>query len=201
MQKKAIVLVFAFLISFATTGVPAVKPQYTESGEGFPLASPITITSPENSTYNSNELNLGVNCKFLLSPNYAQVSYSIDGKENGTIPLTGTQKTREVTRTYANGTTVVVNSTLMVPLIINGSVALPELTDGPHNITVNARYNADNIMGLDSSIVYFTINHSSLNQNIETISEFPEWTPLLIVVFIVLVMVILYKYILNKLEE
>ena len=45
-----------------------------------------------------------------------------------------------------------------------------------------------------------SVNGTSLNQNIEQPSEFPEWTPLLIVVFIVLVMIIFYKYVLTKLE-
>ena len=120
MQKRAAVFVLTFLISFATAGIQSVKSQYTESGEAFILASPIVITSPVNCTYNSNELKLGVSFKFLSSSKYAQVSYSIDGKENCTLEVTGTQKPVEATRTYGNGTTVVVNSTFMVPFIITG---------------------------------------------------------------------------------
>jgi len=183
------------------TGVQTVKPQYTEDGRAFILASPISITSPSNVTYSSNKLNLGVNFKLLLDPKYAEVNYSLDGKENTTIQLTGTKIPIEATRTYANGTTRVINSTsFMVPFTVTGVVPLPELSHGPHNITVYARYTANNIIGLDTKTVYFTINNSNLKQNIQTISESPEWTPLLVVVFIVIVMAILYKYILNKLD-
>ena len=167
---SVLTLILALLILLAA-GVQTVKAQYTPSGQGFPLASPISITSPSNSTYSSNLLTLSVTFKFLLSPSYANVNYSVDGKNNVTIPLTGIQEPREVTRTYANGTTIIVNSTLFVPFIITGGVTLPELTEGPHNITVYARYQANNDIGLDNSTVYFTISTNSEQK----IPEFPSW--------------------------
>jgi hypothetical protein len=185
---SALTLILALLILLAA-GVQTVKAQYTPSGQGFPLVSPISITSPSNSTYSSNRLTLSVAFKFLLSSSYANVSYSVDGKSNVTIPLTGTQEPMEVTRTYANGTTVIVNSTLFVPFIITGGVTLPELTEGSHNITVYARYQANNDVGLDNSTVYFTINTNS-EQNIP---EFPAWTILPLTMTATIIAVVLKR--------
>jgi len=183
---SVLTLILALLILLAA-GVQTVKAQYTPGGQGFPLASPISITSPSNSTYSSNLLTLSVTFKFLLSPSYANVNYSVDGKNNVTIPLTGIQDPREVTRTYANGTTITVNSTLFVPFIITGGVTLPELTEGSHNITVYAKYQANNDIGLDNSTVYFTIS-TNLEQKIP---EFPSWIilPLLLMTSLVAIIV------------
>jgi hypothetical protein len=106
-------------------------------------------------------LTLNVTFKLLLSPSCANISYSIDGKNNATIPLVATYEPVEATRTYANGTTVTVNSTFFVPFTITGWVALPELAEGPHNITVYAKYHANNVIRLDNSTVYFTISTNS----------------------------------------
>ena len=200
---KAKVTSFVFtLIILAAVGSQSVNAQYTADGQGFPMVSPISIVSPINVTYSSDSLDLIVAFQSLLSPDYANLTYSIDGQKNNTIPLTGTRTPREVTRTYANGTTVIANSTFWSVFDINGVVSLPELEEGTHNITVYGKYTLNEKIGLDQKTVYFTINGSntSLNQEMEQITEFPEWTPLLLVVFIVIVMIIIYRYILNKLE-
>jgi len=170
-------------------GVNPVIAPYTSDGQGFPLATPISIASPSNITYSNNELTLIVTFKFLLDPRYSSLSYSLDGKNSVTVPLTGTQEPREVTRTYANGTSVLVNSTLMVPFTITGEVALPELSEGQHNITVYAKYIANQVVGLDESTVYFTISTNSEQK----IPEFPSWTPLLIMLLAVTVLAVIYK--------
>jgi hypothetical protein len=170
-------------------GVQSVIAPYTADGQGFPLASPIKIISPSNITYSRNELNLIVTFKFLLSPKYSNLSYSIDGKNNVTIPLIGTREPREVTRTYANGTSVVVNSTLMVPFDIRGEVVLPELSKGQHNITVYARYLANQIVAFDESTLYFTISPDPEQQ----IPEFPSLKTLLIMSVAVLIAAVIYK--------
>jgi len=200
MYNKATGFLFGFII-LATVVNQVVNAQYTDDRRGFPLVSPINIVSPGNITYSSGKLDLIVDFLFLLSPDYANLTYSIDGQNNKTIPLTETRTPREARRTYENGTTVTVNSTLMVPFEINGVLSLPELEEGPHNITVYGKYIANKDVRLDKKTVYFTINGSnSLSQNIEQISEFPEWTPLLLVMFIVIVMIIIYRYVLNKLK-
>lgn len=185
--------VFLILFTYSTFGVQTVTAQYTADGQGFPLVSPISITSPTNTTYSNNELSLIVTFKSLLNPNSSDLSYSIDGKNNVSIPLTGTREPREVTRTYPNGTSVVVNSTLMVPYDIKGEVTLPELSEGQHNMTVYANHVANQIVAFDESTVYFTTTANAE----EELPEFPSWVilPLLLVATLVAV---IYKKRLNK---
>ncbi len=185
---SALTLISALLILLAA-GVQTVKAPYTLDGQGFPLATPITITSPSNITYSSNLLTLSLTFKFLLGPSYVNISYSIDGKNNATVPLTAMHEPVEATRTYANGTTVKVNSTFMVPYTITGLAALPELPEGTHNITVYAKYKANNVIGLDNSTVYFTISSNSKQE----IPEFPSWTPMLSMLLAVTVIGAIYK--------
>jgi hypothetical protein len=182
MASKLAVLALLFRLA---AGVQTGKAQYTTDGRAFILTSPISIVSPSNSTYSSSLLILNVTFKLLLSPSCANVSYSLDGKSNVTIPLTATHEPVEATRTYANGTTVTVNSTFMVPFTITGWAAVPDLSEGAHNITVYAKYNANNIIGLDNSIVYFTIDPNSE----QSIPEFPSWTilPLLLIATLVII--------------
>jgi hypothetical protein len=184
---SALTLILALLV-LLVAGVQTVKAPYTSDGQGFILASPINITSPSNITYSSNLLTLNVTFKLLLSPSCANVSYSIDGKNNATIPLTATRDLIEATITYENGTTVTGNATF-APYTITGEVVLPELAEGSHNITVYAKYNANNIIGLDKSIVYFTIGTNSEQK----IPEFPSWTPLLIMLLSVTIIAVIYR--------
>ncbi|MHC3129341.1 MAG: hypothetical protein IBV52_04615 [Candidatus Bathyarchaeota archaeon] len=179
MIRKVSILLVVSLFAMAAAINPVIAP-YTSGGQGFPLATPISIASPSNITYSNNELTLIVTFKFLLGPKYSSLSYSLDGKDNVTVPLTGTQEPREVTRTYANGTSVIVNSTLMGPFTITGEVALPELSEGQHKITVYAKYIANQVVALDESTVHFTISNNSehnISTNLEQkIPEFPSWT-------------------------
>jgi hypothetical protein len=168
MKKTELGLILVLLLSVVS--VQAVSAQYTSDGGAFILVSPLSIVSPSNSTYGSSVLLLNVTFKFLLSPSCADVSYSLDGRSNITMPLTATHEPVEATRTYANGTTVTVNSTFMVPFTVTGWAVVPDLAEGTHNITVYARYTANNIIGLDNSTVYFTIDPNS-KQNIP---EFPS---------------------------
>lgn len=185
-------LILALLL-LLVAGVQTVKAPYTSDGQGFILASPISITSPSNITYNSNLLTLNVTFKLLLSLSCANVSYSIDGKNNATIPLTATRDLIEATVTYENGTTVTANATF-VPYTITGGVVLPELAEGSHNITVYAKYDANNVIGLDKSTVYFTIDTNSE----QDIPEFPSWTPLIFALCTVAVAVVIYKQKIRK---
>ena len=176
--------VFLILLMSSMVGGQAVIAQHTSTGQGFPLAGSINIISPSNITYATNDLVLYVTSKFLLGPEYAKMCYSIDGTNNVTIPLTGTREPREVTRTYANGTVVIVNSTLMVPFILTGEIALSGLSEGPHNIVVYSNYTANTVIGYDESSVCFTVD---TNSETSSIPEFPSWTilPLILLVTIV----------------
>jgi len=183
-------IVFSSLFIFCLFVIPPTNAQYTSDGQDFPLAGPINIISPTNITYNSNNLTLKVTSLYLLGPEYASLSYSLDGASNVTIPLTGIQEPREVTRTYANGTIVIVNSTLNVPFTLNGEQTFLKLSEGPHHIVVYAKYTANNNIGYDISTVNFTI---SPNSETASIPEFPSWIILPFVLTITLFSIIVKR--------
>ncbi len=144
--------------------VQIVKAQYTPDGQGFPLASPINITSPTNSTYNSLPL-LEITFRYALavSKTSMTVVYSIDGKDNATLPVTATFVPIESTRTYANGTTAKAIS-IWSYYVITGYVNLPELPEGSHNIAVYGKYEytGESVFTvLDNRTVHFTVNYGN----------------------------------------
>ena len=181
--KIELLVCFLSLVLFSlTTESQIVKAQFTEDDRPFIPASPINILSPSNITYNSSLLILNVTFKLLLGVNCVELCYSIDGHDNITITPTATRQLIEATITYKNGTTVKGNATF-VPYIINGWAALPKLAEGSHKITVYTRYNANNIIGLDNSTSYFTIDTNFQQE----IPEFPSWTILPLVLVITLI--------------
>ena len=172
MRTHSALIVFLTLVISSIVGIQPVIAPYTSDGQDFILAGPINIIFPTNITYTSNILILNVSTTYLLGPEYANLCYSIDETNNVSIPLTGTQKPRKITRTYENGTIVIVNSTLNVPFILNGETTLSGLSEGNHNLVVYANYTANTDIGYDESTVYFTID-----TGLETahIPEFPSW--------------------------
>jgi hypothetical protein len=186
MTTKALVVAFvlALLISLVA-GVQTVKAPYTEDGQGFPLASPISITSPSNSTYSSGLLTLNVTVKTFLNPNTSNVTlvYSIDGKTNTTIRTESTPVPIEAEFTDANGTKTT-GVSIQSYYLITGWATLPEMPEGSHSITVYGKYEfpgSYHNIGLDNSTVYFTIGTNSEQK----IPEFPSWAPLLSMLLIV----------------
>jgi len=177
MTTKALVVAFvlALLISLVA-GVQTVTAPYTEDGQGFPLASPISITSPSNSTYSSGLLTLNVTVKTFLNPNTSNLTlvYSIDGKTNTTIRTESTPVPIEVETTDANGTKTT-GVSIQSYYLITGWATLPEMPEGSHSITVYGKYEfpgSYHNIGLDNSTVYFTISTNSEQK----IPEFPSWT-------------------------
>ena len=194
MRKKGLVVAFvlALLISLVA-GVQTVTAPYTEDGQGFPLASPISITSPSNSTYSSGLLTLNVTVKTFLNPNTSNVTlvYYIDGKTNTTIRTESTPVPIEVETTDANGTKTT-GVSIQSYYLITGWATLPEMPEGSHSITVYGKYEfpgSYHNIGLDNSTVYFTIGANSEQE----IPEFPTWTPMLFVLGIVAIVVVIYK--------
>jgi multisubunit Na+/H+ antiporter MnhC subunit len=163
-MKRMIVLTVVFAVAlflaYLIIGVQIVEAQFTQDGQGFPIASPITILSPSKTTYNSSLLTLNVTSKFLLKPNLATFSYSLDGENNATLPIDATFVPIETLRTYANGTTET-GISIFSYYRLSGDVALPELSEGTHTLTVFAEYQANNIIGLDACTVYFTVNYAT----------------------------------------
>ena len=176
MRKNCFFLLGILALSFPLIAKTVlVNAQYTPDGQDFPLASSINITTPSNTTYNYGLLTLNVTFNLLLDPNCTIISYSLDGNPNSTMPFIATLDPIEALRTYPNGTTTTVTS-LLSPYNITGSVVLPELPDGSHNITVYTKIQSSNIIGLDHSTVYFTINTQEPSPS-PTIEPSPTPTP------------------------
>jgi hypothetical protein len=162
MGKMLIVPAF-FVLGLLTSllvGVQTAGAQYAQDGRYFPLASPINITSPSNNTYSSSLLTLNITFKLVSNLDRTNITmfYSVDGKDNVTIRVSGTFVPIEVTRTYENGTTEN-GISIFSYYVITGCVALPELPEGSHEITVYGEYKhvgGSNFNVFDSSTVYFT---------------------------------------------
>jgi len=202
MTTKALVVAFvlALLISLVA-GVQTVTAPYTEDGQGFPLASPISITSPSNSTYSSGLLTLNVTVKTFLNPNTSNLTlvYSIDGKTNTTIRTESTPVPIEVETTDANGTKTT-GVSIQSYYLITGWATLPEMPEGSHSITVYGKYEfpgSYHNIGLDNSTVYFTISTNSEQE----IPEFPSWTPLLITLVAVVAVAVIYRQKMSKSDK
>ena len=153
-----LVFIVALLVRFQTVHAP-----YTDDGRLFPLASPIKITSPSNTTYNSDLLMLDISFKLMLNVEKTNITllYSLDGKENVTFPVSSTFFPVETTVTYENGTTETGISSIFSYYIIGGSLALPELSEGFHSIMVYGRYEragGSSFDVFDDASVNFTIN-------------------------------------------
>lgn len=119
----------------------------------------IIIESPTNSTYNVNSITLNVTIKTMKTlfegTDPAQsmtrlVTYSLDGESSGIIT--------ETSYSYNNSFWAAGSNVTFI-----GSAVLPELTDGPHNITVHAEYdyNPYDIHRESQSSVYFRIDTTS----------------------------------------
>jgi hypothetical protein len=156
----ALVLVTSLLV-----GVQAVKALATSDGRGCPLLGDINIASPSNITYSSGVLTLNLTVKSLFGPSQYSSSmvYSIDGEDNVTIPLTTALMPMYATATYPNGTTATVIS-IMSPYVTAGCAALPELPEGPHELTVYANHKRTSTNSVfpefiwDSSTVCFIVD-------------------------------------------
>jgi hypothetical protein len=83
------------------------------------------INSPTNSTYSTGLINLETITVGLSGSNiYYSTTYSLDGKENVTVPFTKHQDT-------------------IIQATMKGSVALPLLSEGSHSITVYEKVEAN----------------------------------------------------------
>jgi hypothetical protein len=164
--RKPTVFLTVIILGFLSASLVesnSVQAQYADDGRLFPLASPINIASPSNSTYNSGLLILDISFKLMLNVEKTNITvlYSLDGKENVTVPWSAECFPVESTVTYPNGSTLTDISSLFSYYIISACVALPELPEGFHSISVYGRYEhagGSNYNVHDSSKVCFTIN-------------------------------------------
>ena len=164
-MRKTTLLLKVFVLGFLTAllvGVQTAQAQYTADGQAFILVSPINIISPSNSTYIPQSLTLNLTVKSFLDSSKANMTivYSIDGKTNTTLITQSIPVPIEVERTDANGAKTK-GVSIQSYYLITGRAALPEISEGSHNITVYGRYEfpgSYHNVGLDNRTVYFTVN-------------------------------------------
>jgi hypothetical protein len=144
MPKKllatAIIIILALVVS---TGV--------EVGDAaYPYTSAINISEPKNTTYFSDE-NLTLEVNFTTWVNYDInyfVTYILDEENNSTIiPVEYIVPANHSLDPFVG--------------IIKGSVALPKISEGIHNITVLAQAHIGTTTTNSSSLVTFMVNTSS----------------------------------------
>lgn len=162
-QHFLLKLCFAVFLASLVVGTPIVHAPYADDGRLFPLASPIKVTSPSNTTYSSGLLMLDVSFKLMLNIEKTNITmfYCLDGKENVSFPVSAEFFPVETTVTYENGTTVTGVSSIFSYYILRGSVALPELSEGFHRILVYGRYECGGGSSFDvydAASVHFTID-------------------------------------------
>lgn len=108
----ALLLCLLFL-SIAAVGTHTVK---ADSSSPMTFAGDITLISPVNETYTSNQLTLNLNLTCGGLP--YNLTYSIDGTNEGSIPLTFSQSINFLFEVEA------------------GTVQMPSLSNGSHKLTI-----------------------------------------------------------------
>lgn len=145
MHKKTVTaLLFLCFLFLLTTRAQNVCSQ----NDIYPLASGIFIMSPSNTTYNSNSMLLNTSINVATETKiHVSMTYSLDGTENKSLS----------TKTYTRG-----NSFLKQ---IIGSTNLSDVSNGPHNITVYAKYTITNqLTSNENSTVHFSVNTKTEQQ-------------------------------------
>jgi len=128
-MKKPILIgiVYAMLfLACLSCGVLTIKADLISS-DGYTVAYQPYIMFPSNySTYNSGSLTLNVSFHAMIFANTQySMTYSLDGKDNESLPLV----------MYYYGSWII-NPENWERNHIDGSVVLPELSEGSHRITV-----------------------------------------------------------------
>ncbi|MFZ7137026.1 MAG: hypothetical protein ACOWW1_01200 [archaeon] len=116
MTKNLLSLFLAFTL-FGTL-LSQTSKVYADSSEPITFTSRVTLYSPVNTTYSTKFLTLNLTAQVGIAIN-CTITYSIDNKHQGTVPL------KEV---YPDELHVITQ--------VKGNVALPELTQGTHNLTL-----------------------------------------------------------------
>lgn len=91
------------------------------------------------------------------NPTYTNITYSINGQSNYTIPTEATRQPIESTITHPDGTQEK-GISIFSPIIITGKTALPELAEGQYKIVVYSEFKLSNYVVYDEEEVYFTVD-------------------------------------------
>jgi hypothetical protein len=177
-MKKALVaaiITFALSVSLSCE-IQDVHAQHTADGKYYILATPITVISPSNATYYSDSLILNVTFKTCNGPAHTDMNYSLDGKDNFTVPLNAVFEPIYALRTYPNGTTET-GISMFSQYVYTGELSLTELSEGEHNLVVYSQYTGNNVIGYDSKEVFFTVNVAQNENSQENIPLYVAPSP------------------------
>jgi hypothetical protein len=147
MKKTGLALILLLALFSVLFGVQVVKVAKAVP----PLSSGVYIISPSNMTYSPSTLILNVSIVGLLGGNInISLYYSLDGKDNVTIPI------------------VIHTHKMSFQASITGFVTLPELSEGSHIVKVYEEYDIYNFsansvfypkyVSLGYDEVYFTVD-------------------------------------------
>ena len=154
-KNMTVMMVCAILL-----GLMLVHPtvaQTAQDGRYFPLASPLTIMSPINTTYLSSPQTVCVSFKLIGNPANLTIEYSINGESRSVLSTDSVLQPIEATRTYANGTSVKVIS-MFSPRVITGRAALLELPEGSYKMVIYSEFRLSSYVVSDEQVVYFTVD-------------------------------------------
>ena len=197
MRNFALLIVLFLLVSVILSN--RASKVNADSPDSMSFTSGVVLYSPVNTTYSSKFLTLNLTAGVGLGIN-CTINYNIDNKHQGNVPWVPLQPDE-----------------LHVINKVAGTVALPELTEGTHNITIQVVCTLNNPSGVTISrylfipecsnitdytatwtdIIHFTINTQKTN----TIPEFPSWMPLISMLLAVTITGIVYKKKLNNPDD
>ena len=187
MKKNLLSLFFVFTLFGAL--LSQTSKVYADSSEPITFTSRVTLYSPVNTTYSTKFLTLNLTAEVGIAIN-CTITYSIDNKHQGTVPL------KEV---YP-GELHVINQ-------VKGTVSLPELSQGTHNLTLRVVCILNNGQGSATMDRYpfipecenITKYHATwidtIHFTIQTDQQIPEFSVLTsIVVMLIVVSVVATVY-------
>jgi hypothetical protein len=136
---------------------------FNDEGQLFGYVSAIQLDSPVNTTYTTNHVSLDFVVKTFVMGGIIDtiMSYSIDGKDNVTVPTSATFIPLEADVTYTDGTKTKAVSQFYSHYLISGSVDLKDLQSGEHSLTIFGHYtrrSTPDEIGFATQTVWFTIN-------------------------------------------
>lgn len=139
-------------LSYLLCGIPVIKADIISS-DGFTVAYKPYIVFPSNYiTYNSESLTLNVSFHAMIGGNIKySMTYSLDGKETELLPLVE----------YYFGSWII-DKENWERNHIDGSVTLPELSEGSHKITVYLECDWEPYHYYDNQTVYFRVKNTVL---------------------------------------
>jgi hypothetical protein len=186
-KRSSSILALLLILSLVLVPFPEIETVKAEGTIYIRFSSGVTIYSPLNTTYNARFLNL--NLTFDQGAGlHSSLDYSIDGNYNGPIPLVAED---------TSGFHIITKKT--------GLVALPELSDGEHCLTVNVACRLDDYHGANPPGAPFTPTSPGSSDYVATwthriyfkidtsIPEFSSWTPLMIALVAVVSVTAIYR--------